>query len=269
MFFDAGWSVLGLCATEESAARRTAKSYAVQAVDFSLPHPVPEGWQETDALVHCASSRGGGPDAYRRVYRDGLRNLLSAFRPRRVLFVGSTSVYAQKNGTWVNESSPTEPNRETGAILRETEEIALGAGGFVLRLSGLYGPGRSVLLRRFLNGQARIEDSRWLNLIHREDAARAVLHLLTCGALPGIYNGSDDTPATQREIFGWMAKELDRPLPRAGAPDPHRKRGWTNKRVSNRKLRATGWTPQFPGFRDALPALIDAAISRSQQDSTN
>ena len=174
-----------------------------------------------------------------------------------MLITGSTSVYAQADGAWVDETSETKPDRETGRILLEAESIALASGGVVARLSGLYGPGRSVIMRKFLSGEAVIEGDglRWINQIHRDDAARAVVHLLTKPARPGIYNVSDSTPAAQSEVYRWLADYFQRPLPDKGQPDLKRKRGWTNKRVSNAKLRGTGWRPAFPAYRDAIASL--------------
>jgi nucleoside-diphosphate-sugar epimerase len=257
LFSGAGWEVLGLCATPESAARLVGRPYAIQATDITRPCSFSSPWHGADALIHCASSGRGGAESYRQVYLEGLLNLLTGLQPRRTLFVSSTSVYAQTDGSVVTESSLADPDRETGQILREAEGVALASGGYVARLSGLYGPGRSVLRRKFLSGEARLEGDggRWINQIHRDDAAQAVVHLFQQRAEPGIYNVSDDTPATQREVQGWMAEYFQRPLPPTGEPDLSRKRGWTSKRVSNAKLRATGWTPSFPSFRHALPSL--------------
>lgn len=256
LFFGAGWNVLGLCASEDSASRLAGKPWPVLAADISRPLAFPSHWQDADALVHCASSGKGGPGAYRAVYLEGLLNLIAALRPRRTLFTGSTSVYAQADGSWVAETSPARPDRDTGKILLDAEGVALASGGYVARLSGLYGPGRSVLLRKFLSGEARLEDRpRWINQIHRDDAARALFHLFAVRAEPGIYNVSDSSPATQRDVYGWMAEFFSRPMPPFGEPDFNRKRGWTSKRVSTEKIRATGWTPAFPSYRDALPAL--------------
>jgi nucleoside-diphosphate-sugar epimerase len=258
LFSAAGWNALGLCATQESADRLSHAPFPVQARDISKPQEFASPWHDADALVHCASSGGGGADGYRQVYLEGLLNLLAAIQPRRTLFVSSTSVYAQVDGSLVTESSPACPDRETGQILREAEGVALASGGYVARLSGLYGPGRSVLLRKFLSGEARVEGNggRWINQIHRDDAAQAIIHLFTRRAEPGIYNVSDDTPATQAEVQRWLADFLKRPLPPQGEPDPSRKRGWTSKRVCNAKLRASGWFPTYPSFRYALPSLV-------------
>jgi nucleoside-diphosphate-sugar epimerase len=188
---------------------------------------------------------------------EGAARLLEAFPEARLLFTGSTSVYAQTDGSWVDETSPAEPIRETGRLLLEAESLVLRAAGNVLRLSGLYGPGRSVLLRKVCEETAVLEagGGRWINQIHRDDAARAALAVAKSGAPGAIYNVTDDTPATQREVYGWIADFLQRPMPPEGPVDPNRKRGWTSKRVRNTRLRALGWTPAFPCYRDALPTL--------------
>ena len=259
-FLEAGWRVLGLCATEESAARLADRPFPVAVVDISKPIRVPAEWERPDVVVHCASSGRGGADAYRAVYRDGLEYLREAFSPRRLIFTGSTSVYSQVDGGWVTEDSPAEPDRETGRILLEAEMIALDAGGVVARLAGIYGPGRSVLLKKFLDGSALLEagGNRWINQIHRDDGALALLRLAQHEAAAGIYNVCDDTPTTQREIYGWIADHLNRPLPPEGPADLNRKRGWTSKRISNARLRSIGWSPRYPGYRDALGELVAA-----------
>jgi nucleoside-diphosphate-sugar epimerase len=259
-FLKAGWRVLGLCATAESAARLAGQPFPVAVVDISKPMTAQAGWEHPDVVVHCASSGRGGADAYRAVYRDGLEHLRDAFSPKRLIFTGSTSVYSQVDGGWVSEESPAEPDRETGRVLLEAEKIALDGGGIVARLAGIYGPGRSVLLKKFLDGSAVLEagGNRWINQIHRDDGARALLQLAQNEAAAGIYNVCDDTPTTQREIYGWIADFLNRPLPPEGPADLNRKRGWTSKRISNARLRAVGWSPRYPGYRDALPELAGA-----------
>lgn len=216
-------------------------------------------------LIHSASSGGGGVDAYRAVYRDGLEALIRAAEPRRVVFVGSTSVYAQTDGRWVEEASPANPCVETGRILLETEALALAAGGVVLRLAGLYGPGRSVLLRRYLSGEARMdgEGLRWINQVHRDDAASALV--LATGLPSGIYNVSDDRPATQKQVYGWIAEACRGEIPPQAKGESPRKRGNTNKRVSNARLKSFGWQPRFPSYRDALPSLLAQWRSGPQQ----
>ena len=259
LFSGMGCRVLGLCASRESAGRLAGAPFEVRAADITGGlSDVPEEWNGAEVVVHCASSGRGGADAYRAVYRDGLARLLERLRPGRVVFTGSTSVYAQTDGGWVDEQSPACPDRGTGQVLLEAERLALDAGGVVARFSGIYGPGRSVLLRKFLEGTAVLEAGgmRWINQIHRDDGARALVHLANPRVAPGIYNVCDDTPATQADVFRWIADALGRPLPPSGPADPGRKRGWTSKRVRNTKLRASGWAPAFPSYASALRGLI-------------
>jgi nucleoside-diphosphate-sugar epimerase len=99
---------------------------------------------------------------------------------------------------------------------------------------------------------------RWINQVHRDDIASGLLHLIDRGEA-GVFNLSDNEPLRQQAIYSWLAKRFGRPLPPTGPIDPNRKRGWTNKQVSNAKLRATGWQPRYPSFFMAVehdPALL-------------
>ncbi len=247
----ADWEVAALVQSDDSAAALAAEPYSVFARDVAAPGELRD-LPQPKIIVHCVSSGGGGAEAYRHAYLEGARALRDAFPEARILFAGSTSVYVQTDGGWVDESSPANPDRETGRILLETENLVLAAGGSVARLAGLYGPGRSALLRKFLAGEAVLEEGggRFINQIHREDAASAVLALID--AAPGLYNVSDDTPLTQRACCEWMAARFNRPLPPEGPIPRDRKRGWTSKRVSNARLRGTGWKCLYPSFMDAV-----------------
>ncbi|MEO6742015.1 MAG: SDR family oxidoreductase [Chthoniobacteraceae bacterium] len=267
LFHGAGWQVLGLTHSPESAAALKGERFSTAACDISNADAVraiaADFGGKADAVIHCASSGRGGADAYRSVYLEGARNLLDALAPRRLIFTSSTSVYAQTDGATVTEDSAAEPPRETGSLLRETENLVVARGGTVARLAGIYGPGRSVLLRKFFGGEAVIEGDggRIVNQVHRDDIASALLALATQDT-HGIFNVSDNAPMPQREIYEWLALRFSLPLPPTGPIDPNRKRGWTSKRVSNAKLRALGWAPQFPSFFDAVerqPELVTLA----------
>ncbi len=264
LFHAAGWLVSGWTGSTESAARLGAqKPYPVAAHDVTNPAAVREAAAHLpvpDALVMSVSSgRGGGPEQYRRIYLGGARNLLAAFRPARFVYTGSTSVYAQTDGSSLDESAPAAPDRETGRVLRETEEIVLASsGGVVARLAGIYGPGRSALWRKFFSGEAVIEGDggRWLNQIHRDDAAAALFRLAQPDAAPGVYNVADDHPLTQVDLYRSLAARFGRELPPSGPIDLDRKRGWTSKRIANGRLRALGWRPAYPSFLDWAEAQL-------------
>ena len=255
LFAKRGWEVTGCTHSAESAARLAGEAFTVTDCDIADRAAVESRAQlgPFDAVVHCASSGRGGAEQYRRVYLEGARNLLTVFAPAPLLFTSSTSVYAQTDGQWVTEDSPAEPDRETGRLLRETEDLVLAHQGVVARLAGIYGPGRSVLLRKFFDGTALIEDdgAKWINQAHRDDIAAALFHLVTVAAR-GIFNVNDDQPLRQRELYARLADRFGRPLPPNGPRDENRKRGWNDKRVSNTKLRALGWAPRYPSFFDAI-----------------
>jgi nucleoside-diphosphate-sugar epimerase len=149
--------------------------------------------------------------------------------------------------------------RETGRILLETERLVLASGGIVARLAGIYGPGRSALLSKFLAGTAMIdpENDRFVNQVHRDDIAAALFLLLSREAeIAQIYNVVDDQPILQSECYRWLAQRLNRPLPPTGRSTQEHKRGDSNKHVSNAKLRALGWTPRYPTFPEAMDKSI-------------
>jgi nucleoside-diphosphate-sugar epimerase len=260
LFRAAGWSVEGWTQSAESAAKlAAAKPYPVYGVDITDEARVSAYAGVFDAIIHCASSGGGDADTYRQIYLNGARHLLDRFGGSQMLFTSSTSVYAQCDGSWVTEESETKSARETGRILRETEELVLGHGGMVARLAGIYGPGRSALLSKFLSGQAIIDprNDRLVNQIHRDDIA-AALFLLLNRPSPAreTYNVVDDQPILQSECYRWLAEKLNRPVPPLGSSTSPFKRGASNKRVSNAKLRGIGWEPRYPSFAEAMEKSI-------------
>ncbi len=254
LFQAAGWDVEGWTRSLESAVQFPSQRYRMRAVDIADRKTVGAAASEFGVVIHCASTRGGGAEKYRRVYFEGARNLLGVLSPSRFIFCSSTSVYAQTSGEWVDEESAAKPVHETGKILCETEEFVRQKGGGVARLAGIYGPGRSALLRKFLSDEARLEDGgeRYLNQVHRDDITTALFLLATLPDEVGIVNVSDNKPMTQRECYDWLATKLNRPLPSRAETAGDRKRGASNKRVSNRKLRALRWEPQFPSFGTGL-----------------
>lgn len=273
----------------ELARQLDADGYLVTAVnrtseDTGTPYPVVEAdvsslasidslqsavdWP--DWIVHCASSGRGGADAYRSVFVDGVRNIQEVFTETPIILTSSSSVYGQIDGSVVVEKSKTSPDRETSQILCEAESLVTDAEGIALRLAGIYGPGRSVHLKKMLNGSATIESgevSRYLNQIHRDDAAGAIKHLIDhddtdyCGRL---FNLGDDEPITMRDCYEKMAAFFELPIPPDSEPDMNRKRAWTNKIVSNEALKATGWSPTYPSFIGALTK--DAQLVPSIRD---
>ena len=178
-----------------------------------------------------------------------MRHLTAVFDAAFHVYTSSTSVYAQTDGSIVTEDSPANPPRDTGRLLLEAEQIALDHGGAAVRLAGLYGPGRSFVLKNLLEGNAGIEgadgEGRIINQIHADDAAGALAHVVTHHCT-GLFNAVDSRPMTQRECLMDLADLFSLPCPGPKPPDPNRKRGWTNKAVSNARLIQQGWSPRYP-----------------------
>src|SRR6266478_8748934 len=255
LFQKAGWTVEGWTYSPESAGLLADRPYPVHALDITDRAQVCACTRTFDAVIHCASSRGGKADVYHQIYFKAARNLLDRFVGSAVVFTSSTSVYAQTDGSWVTEESETKPTHQTGRILLETEQLVLAHDGIVARLAGIYGPGRSALLSKFLAGEAIVdlENDQFVNQVHRDDIAAALFFLLDRQPqAKQIYNVVDDQPIRQNECYRWLARKLNRPFPSVGKSTRRYKRGDSNKRVRNSKLRKLGWTPRYPTFADAM-----------------
>lgn len=259
LFAQEGWQVVGWTRSE-SATGKGPGAIALRAVDISDLETVRRHAFAADAVVHCASSGG---DSYRHVYRDGAANLAACFPSARLIFTSSTSVYSQTDGSSVTEESAAEPDSETGRILLEAEKIVLNNDGVVLRVAGIYGPGRSFLLRTVMNRDA-IPGDHLVNQAHRDDIASAIFFLTRYRAVnpPRIFNVVDDTPALRTEILQWLSSRLGLPLSHSPSSAKTKGRG-SNKRVSNAKLRALGWAPAYPGYREGFDRSILPALESS------
>lgn len=270
LFHSNGWDVEGWVHSKESAARLSVKPYSIGVNDVSQRGDVAERAGGFDAVIHSASSGGGDAEAYGEIYLKGARHLLETFPKSKMLFTSSTSVYAQRDGSRVTEESETKPLRETSRILLEVERLILEKDGIIARLAGIYGPLRSALLSKFLNGTATIDpdNDRFVNQVHRDDIASALFLLLNREAQTSaqIYNLVDDQPLLQSECYRWLAQRLNRSLPPIRKSQQQRKRGDTNKRVSNAKLHQLGWTPVYPTFSDAMEKSVLPSFAAAVRD---
>jgi len=217
--------------------------------------PAPFGY-----LFYTASADRRDEDHYRSIYVDGLRDLLAALRKagcplRRVFFTSSTAVYGQSAGEWVDESSPTEPLGFNGRILLDAEAIVREAPetGVNVRLSGIYGPGRTRLVRKVWSGEA-IATRSWTNRIHVEDCAGALHHLMRIEKPEGLYLASDDEPATTAEVVTWLSVELGVPAPPEPTAENQPER--LNKRCRTTRLQESGYRFEQPTFREGYRPIV-------------
>ena len=264
-----GHEVLGL--RRNAAAENELKAAGVQPLiaDITKPETLARLPQNFDWVVNCVAA-GGGADDYRQVYLQGARNLidwLAPSPPKKFVYTSSTSVYGQTDGSQVKESSPTEPLAETAKILVETEKVLLAGAqekkfpAVILRVAGIYGPDRGHWFKQFLKNEARIEGDglRYLNMIHRDDLIGCIIAALKSGRPGEIYNAVDDEPVNQMNFFQWLAGTVGKYPPPSVPENPgeNRKRGATNKRVSNQKLKMElGHQFKHPNFRSGYGAEI-------------
>ncbi len=265
-----GHEVIGI--GRNAADRADLKGAGIKAInaDITQPESLHRVEGPFDWVVNCVSSSHGGVEDYRRVYLEGTRHLidwLAAMPPKKFIYTSSTGVYGQDNGAVVKEEHPTEPASETGKVLVATEQLLLAAArerkfpAAILRIAGIYGPGRIHLLRQFIANEARIEGKgeRHLNMIHRDDVVGAIIAALK-NAKPGeVYNVVDDEPIAQVHFLRWLSETLGKWMPPAATPEEvaKKKRGVTNKKVSNRRLKMElGYLPKYPTFRQGYTAEI-------------
>lgn len=232
-------------------------------------------------IVNCVSSGGGGVEGYRRSYVDGMASLLrwaeKAGPAGAILYTGSTSVYPQDGGQRVDEGSPTAADGERGALLLEAERLlrespAAASRRFILRLAGIYGPGRHHLLEQVRAGEVTGGSQHHLNLIHRDDAADAILACLESPGGEGVhvYNAADDAPTPKGEVAAWLAARLGLPTPRfTGVAHPARRTIVPDRVIVNARLRSTtGWRPRFPTFREGYESILSAAVAGAQSPTS-
>lgn len=264
-----GFEVVALTRNPVKAAALREEGIQVVEADLAVTDWHARMPANVDLVLNAVSSGGGGLEGYRHSYVAGMKSVMSwvrQSRPKTVVYTGSTSVYPQDGGIEVDESAATEPADERAALLLEAERIALAGAPpavrvFVLRLAGIYGPGRHHLLDQIRAGEALAgAGDRRLNLVHRDDICAAIWR---CFHAPsevggGIFNVVDDEPSRRAEIAAWLAGRLGLPEPVFDANLPGRRRAAMPDRiVRNHKLRASlGWRPRYRSYREGYETLL-------------
>ena len=267
-----GMRVTGLTRSAEKAETLRAEGFHMVASDLAGRDWHAEVSPTVDFVLNCVAAGDGGPEGYRRTYLEGMRSLMQwcgrGFSGR-LIYTSSTGVYPFSDGEWVTEETPFEPPPGKGEILRRAERVLQtdGPDGWtILRLAGIYGPGRHYLLNQILSGHSELpgEGETCLNLIRVEDICAAIWEIWRADktALNAIYNVVDDRPSPKREVVEWLAQKTGRPVPRFNPEKSIRQRRLPNgklphRKISNAKLKsATNWRPQFATYGLGFQPLI-------------
>ncbi len=255
--------------------REKARALAADGIETVIADLAGSDWHarlpaNAEWVVNCVSSGGGGTAGYRHSYVDGLRSILAwgagAREPGTLVYTGSTSVYPQDGGVRVDEQASTEPAEGAAEILLEAESLARTWPGrsFVLRLAGIYGPGRHHLLDALRKGAGALpgQGDYRLNLVHRDDIVGALVSVLTAPpeVKGGIFNVADDGAAPKAEIAAWLASQIGVEAPGfTGVAALGRRRITPDRVIANDRLKAVfGWRPRFPTYREGYAKLLGA-----------
>jgi nucleoside-diphosphate-sugar epimerase len=214
-----------------------------------------------EILVYCVAADAQTDASYKAHYVDGLRHVLDALHPgnlKHVFFVSSTRVYGQKGDELLDEAAPALASDFGGERLLEAEALlkALQCGTTVLRLSGIYGPGRTRMLRLAQQPDHWPTEDHWSNRIHRDDAAGFMAYLIeqavAGNAIDDCYIVTDDAPVSQGEVLRWIAARMGIAHTVSSMPVT------CGKRLNNRRLRATGFQLAYPDYRAGYEHLIQS-----------
>ncbi len=251
-WLDAGHKVAALTRGRAPELR----ALGVEPVIGDVTDPASLNLPPVETVLYAVGLDRSAGRSMREVYRDGLSNVLDRLpTPRTFIYVSSTSVYGQTDGEWIDESSPTEPTEESGRILVECDQLlrARLPSAIILRFAGIYGPGRVIRRAAIERGEPLAADpDGWLNLIHVEDGATAVVAAERAEPR-STFNVADDRPVTRREFYTTMAELLNAP-PAAFGPRPP---GGSNRRINNRRLKEElGVELKYPDFAAGLRQAI-------------
>jgi nucleoside-diphosphate-sugar epimerase len=266
----AGARVTALTRNEEKA-----RAFSADGIEAVVEDLAGDAWHSqiaggADFVVNCVSGGGAGIEGYRRSYLDGMRSVTKWLTTKggagATVYTSSTSVYPQDGGVRVDETAPVDREGERPRVLVETEELLRGlprAAGqrTVLRLAGIYGPGRHHLLEQVRSGEVAGRGDHYLNLIHRDDICAAIWSALLADQADGqIFNVADDGAAPKAEIVNWLAGKLGLPAPVfSGAPAAGRRAVTPDRIIDNAKIkRVLGWRTRYPSFREGYAAILGA-----------
>lgn len=216
-------------------------------------------------IIYCVAASAQTDENYQAIYVDGLKNVLATQQANQqlqhVFFVSSTRIYGKNTEDTLDENTLAIPADFGGERLLEAEMLLKGlpCKTTTMRLSGIYGEGRLYLVNMANDLTRWPKENRWSNRIHRDDAAGFIAFLVQQASrnheVSDSYIVTDDMPTQQYEVLAWLAKQQGIDTSNIKAPIAQ-----GGKRLSNLRLRTTGFQLQYPnyqaGYRSVLQNLI-------------
>jgi len=184
-------------------------------------------------------------------------------RPKKFIFISSTSVYGDRAGEGVDETTPVDMDRlspDVRCLLNAEHEVLKSSiPSIVFRLGGIYGYGRNRLKRIQKGAFVPAFSGVYTNRIHLDDIVEGIQVLMEKGKAGEIYLGVDDEPVTQDVFYSWIYEKLSLVKPDADILKTAPPRG--SKRCSNQKIKALGLQFKYPSFRQGYRELIKEVLS--------
>lgn len=275
-----GWAVAALTRNPAKAAALESEGIPAVAGDLAGTDWHDRVGRDFDFVLNCVAAGGGGVEGYRSSYFAGMESVLAWARQAKIgtlVYTSSTSVYAQGEGARLDESMPAEGRSDTARILVDTERLlrepapghaqAIGRW-FILRLAGIYGPGRHSLLDELRAGSAQIPGTgtHRLNLAFRDDIVDAIMAAFRAPMTVQneIFNVADDTAATKQEVVAWLAAQLGRPVPPFSGVADARRSAVPDRIIANDRIKSVlGWAPRHPTFREGYAEILSEASGKT------
>jgi nucleoside-diphosphate-sugar epimerase len=250
-------------------ARDFAASGYLPIVADVLRAPTLSDLPVADSVLYAVGHDRTSSVTMHDAYALGLQNALDALSPEtgKIIYVSSSGVYAQADGKLVDELSACEPQREGGkatlAAERHLAQHVLGRRAIVLRMAGLYGPGRVPNAAPLMRGEPlAVPQWGYLNLIHVDDAASVVLAADQRGRPPRLYVVSDGHPVERPRYYEEVARLLGVGAVRFAPPAPESAvtaRAASSKRLSNARMTSElAVALAYPTYREGLSAILKA-----------
>jgi len=204
--------------------------------------------KDFEKILYILSPDSRSEEDYKKVFDEGLENVLGHFSENVFTFISSSVVHQQTAGEWVDEESIMIATNMRSEVLQKAEEKVLSHNleNSIIRFSGIYGRGGNHLLKKLKNGEAmQYSPPYFTNLIHKEDCVGVIVFIMTGQFEERVFIASDRNPMPLYDVACLVAKEHNLPLPKKNILASDAKQ---NKRLSSERLVKLGYQFIYPSY---------------------